>query len=41
MFAHAKLTGGGESATATMPVATLKAGESDAYFRTSPGMRHR
>mgnify|MGYP001137633352 CR=1 FL=1 len=37
ILAHTKLIGGGESDTATIDVAKLKAGEQYAYFCTFPG----
>lgn len=37
VLAHTKLIGGGESATATVPVAKLKAGEAYAFFCSFPG----
>ena len=37
IIAHTKLIGGGESDTATIDVAKLKAGEQYAYFCTFPG----
>ena len=37
VIAHTKLIGGGESATATVPVAKLKAGETYAFFCSFPG----
>ncbi|MGH8157639.1 MAG: azurin [Rhodanobacter sp.] len=37
IIAHTKLIGGGESDTATINVAKLKAGEQYAYFCTFPG----
>jgi len=37
IIAHTKLIGGGESDTATINVADLKAGETYAYFCTFPG----
>ncbi|WNL44658.1 azurin [Dyella sp. BiH032] len=37
VLAHTKLIGGGESATATVPVAKLKAGETYAFFCSFPG----
>ncbi|WP_426688291.1 azurin [Rhodanobacter ginsengiterrae] len=37
IIAHTKLIGGGESDTATIHVAKLKAGEQYAYFCTFPG----
>ena len=37
VIAHTALVGGGESATATVPVAKLKAGETYAFFCSFPG----
>lgn len=37
VIAHTKLIGGGESATATIPVAKLKAGTDYAFFCSFPG----
>ena len=37
VIAHTKVIGGGESATATVPVAKLKAGETYAFFCSFPG----
>ncbi|MFC4525265.1 azurin [Dyella halodurans] len=37
VVAHTKLIGGGESASVTIPMAKLKAGEAYAYFCTFPG----
>ncbi|HEX5306941.1 MAG TPA: azurin, partial [Dyella sp.] len=37
IIAHTKLIGGGESDTATIDVAALKAGEPYAYYCTFPG----
>jgi len=36
-IAHTKLIGGGETATATVPVSKLKGGESYAFFCSFPG----
>ncbi len=37
VIAHTKVIGGGESDAVTFPVASLKAGESYAYFCSFPG----
>lgn len=37
VIAHTALVGGGDSATATVPVAKLKAGETYAFFCSFPG----